>query len=160
MIDEGILKGSKAADLGCGIGNAAIFLYEHGFEVDAVDKKTQTIPGVNFVQADIRHFFIQENSYDIIHARNVLQFLGIDEIPPMIAKMNKGLKPGGVLYFSLLGTKDGWNGIKSLTFVSEAEADELASQLNIHGKTFYTGKGTTTNGIKKTCQVFYYTCIR
>ena len=101
------LNGGKALDLGCGEGGLTLRLLENGYEVDAVDIKSQIITGVNFIQSDIRNFEIKENYYDLIASRNVLPFLANrKEVEDMVAKMFGGLKEGGIMYFTLFGTRD------------------------------------------------------
>lgn len=105
----GWLNGGKALDLGCSDGSVSLILLENGYEVDAVDIKPQEIEGVNFIQRDVRNFSIKENYYDLIVCINVLPFLSNrQEVEETVARMYTGLKKGGVMYFTLFGTRDPW----------------------------------------------------
>lgn len=110
-----LLQGDQALDLGCGPGLVTGRLVEHGFKVDAVDINPQEIEvessvgSVNFIQADIRDFKIKESFYDVIIAKNALSFLSSrEEVEETVARMYAGLKTGGIMYFSLFGTRDPW----------------------------------------------------
>ena len=143
----GKLNGGQALDLGCGEGEIATKLVENGYQVDAVDIKPQEIAGVNFIQGDIRDFKIKENFYDLIVARNVLPFLASrTEVENMVAKMYASLKQGGIMYFTLFGTRDPLVQTRpDMTFI-----DDFAppSELIFKSESFGLGKVKTSGKYK------------
>ncbi len=98
-----LLPKGKALDLASGEGRNAVFLAQHGFDVDAVDisdlglKKAQQLARrrqvrVHTILADLDTYQIRKGQYDLITNfyflnRNLLQ------------KMKRGLKMGGVIVF-------------------------------------------------------------
>jgi ubiquinone/menaquinone biosynthesis C-methylase UbiE len=97
------LPKGKALDLATGEGRNAVFLAQHGLQVDAVDiseiglRKTQELAGKKEVQihtilADLDTYPIKRRQYDLITS---FYFLNRRLIP----KMKKGLKKGGMVIF-------------------------------------------------------------
>jgi SAM-dependent methyltransferase len=95
-----LAPGRRALDIACGEGRNAIFLAQNGFAVTAVDISEQGLSkginraaelgvGVNFVQADLDSYRIEEN-YDLIVDFNFL-------LRPLIPMMVDALAPGGVI---------------------------------------------------------------
>ena len=95
--------GGKALDLAAGEGRNAVFLAEHGFDVEAVDisrtaldraKKSALSRGVRIktVAADIDAFVIPKEEYDLI-----LDFYFLDR--RLVPKIKGGLKKDGMVVF-------------------------------------------------------------
>lgn len=161
MFDEKLLTHGKALDLGCGDGSVSILLEARGLEVTSVDIG-DTFPYVEtFTQADIRDYAITPESYDFIHARNVLPFIEKDKVTEIIDRMWKGLKPNGVMYFTVFGEQDAWNGKKDdMVFFTESEADALVKDMTIYDKTVRLGMGRTMKGSLKFCHIISYICVK
>ena len=98
-----LLQKGKTLDIASGEGRNAIFLAQHGFEVDAVDiswvglKKAQKLAGEIGVKihtsfADLNTYQIEKEKYDLIAN---LYFLRRGLIP----KIKKGLKKGSRVIF-------------------------------------------------------------
>jgi SAM-dependent methyltransferase len=98
-----LLPKGKALDLAAGEGRNAVFLAQHGLDVDAVDiseiglKKAHQLAGrrrvgVHTILADLDTYQIQKGQYDLI---TNFYFLNRKLIP----KMKGGLKKGGVVIF-------------------------------------------------------------
>jgi 2-polyprenyl-3-methyl-5-hydroxy-6-metoxy-1,4-benzoquinol methylase len=98
-----ILPKGKALDLATGEGKNAVFLAQHGWEVDAVDispiglKKVRRLAKENGVAidtrlADLDAFQIDREGYDVI-----LNFYFLNR--RLIPKIKKGLKRGGKVIF-------------------------------------------------------------
>ena len=75
MVQTGDLLPGRAIDLGCGEGDNAIFLAEHGFQVTAVDFAPSAIKGakasdagvdVDFVIDDITTLATVSGTFDIV----------------------------------------------------------------------------------------------
>jgi 2-polyprenyl-3-methyl-5-hydroxy-6-metoxy-1,4-benzoquinol methylase len=93
----------KALDIAAGEGRNAVFLAQHGFEVDAVDLSEQGLKkarilakeaGVNIhtILSDLDDYRIEKERYDLI---DNFYFLKRSLIPGM----KKGLKKGGMVIF-------------------------------------------------------------
>ena len=100
--------GGKALDLAAGAGRNAVFLAEHGFEVEAVDisraaldraKQSARSRGVRIktVAADLDAFVIPKEEYALI-----LDFYFLDR--RLIPKIKRGLKKGGMVVFETYTT--------------------------------------------------------
>lgn len=104
-------KSAAALDVGCGEGRDTVFLAHAGFHVTACD---MSAPGLaklerrverehlakHLVQtqlADLTTFDLQADSYDMVIAANVLQFLRPQDVPTQIAKLKQSVKPGGMI---------------------------------------------------------------
>jgi tellurite methyltransferase len=98
-----LLPKGKALDIASGEGRNAVFLAQHGFEVDAVDisekglKKAQRLARekgvkINTILIDLDQYPIEKERYDLIIN---LYFLKRRLIP----RIKKGLKKGGRVIF-------------------------------------------------------------
>jgi len=98
-----LLPKGKALDMATGEGRNAVFLAQHGFEVDAVDisekglKKARKLARekgvkVNTLLVDLDHYQIERDRYDLIAN---FYFLKRSLIP----RIKKGLKKGGKVIF-------------------------------------------------------------
>ena len=99
----GLLHKGKALDIAAGEGRNAVFLAQHGFDVDAVDisekglKKARQLArqmGVKIetLLSDLDEYSIEKEKYDLIAD---FYFLKRNLIP----RMKKGLKKGGKIFF-------------------------------------------------------------
>lgn len=93
----------KALDIAAGEGRNAVFMAEHGFEVDAVDisekglKKAQALARgkgvrINTFVVDLDQYQIEKGRYDLIANFYFLK-------RRLIARIQKGLKRGGKVIF-------------------------------------------------------------
>lgn len=98
-----LLPKGKALDIAAGEGKNAVFLAQHGFDVDAVDisemglRKTQKLAKemgikIHTILVDLNTYQIGKNQYDLIAD---FYFLRRSLIP----KIKKGLKKGGRVIF-------------------------------------------------------------
>ena len=87
-----------ALDIACGTGENSNYLYEKGFEIDAVDTSSNIIkqikksPTINTISADLNRYHIAPNKYDLIVNINYLN-------RRLVSQMKDGLKSGGVVIF-------------------------------------------------------------
>lgn len=128
-IDE-IDKG-KVLDLGVGTGRNSLFLSTAGFSIEGIDiiedniknylnkAKTLNLDVVGKV-ADIRDIEIKEDEYSLIIISWVLNFFNKKDIDSIISKIKKGLKPNGVVYFSVFSIEDDFY-IKNLDKLTKEE---------------------------------------
>jgi cyclopropane fatty-acyl-phospholipid synthase-like methyltransferase len=98
-----LLPKGKALDMATGEGRNAVFLAQHGFEVDAVDiskkglKKAQKLARetgvkVNALLVDLDDYQIEKDRYDLIANFYFLK-------RRLIPRIRKGLKKGGKVIF-------------------------------------------------------------
>jgi 2-polyprenyl-3-methyl-5-hydroxy-6-metoxy-1,4-benzoquinol methylase len=98
-----LLPKGKALDIATGEGRNAVFLAQHGFEVDALDisekglKKTQKLARergvkVNTFLVDLGQYEIEKERYDLIANFYFLK-------RRLIPRIKKGLKKGGRVIF-------------------------------------------------------------
>lgn len=92
-------KSGRALDIACGTGRNAIFLSQKGFIVDAIDisdvgleKLKKRHPNIRPVCADLDHYEIAANRYDLIIN---IRYLNRRLFP----YIKEGLVSGGVLIF-------------------------------------------------------------
>jgi trans-aconitate methyltransferase len=107
-----------AVDLGCGVGHAALFLLNKGYEVFAVDRSPAALeivrgrlkPGhkATLVEADMSDWPIPEA--DVITAGFSLFFLKPGQLEPFWKRLTASLKPGGLFAGQFLGVRDEWAG--------------------------------------------------
>jgi len=99
----GLLPKGKALDIATGEGRNAVFLAQHGFNVDAADisgvglKKAEKLAReigveIHTVLADLDNYQIEKDCYDLI-----ANFYFLDR--SLIPKIKKGLKKGGMVIF-------------------------------------------------------------
>ena len=98
-----LLARGKALDIATGEGRNAVFLAQHGFEVDAVDisekglRKAQQLARekgakINIFAVDLDRFQIEKERYDLIANFYFLK-------RRLIPRIKKGLKKGGKVIF-------------------------------------------------------------
>jgi len=98
-----LLPKGKALDIAAGEGRNAVFLAQHGFEVDAVDisdrglKKAQKLARdkgvkINTLLVDLDQYQIEKEQYDLIANFYFLR-------RRLIPRIKKGLKKGGRVIF-------------------------------------------------------------
>jgi len=103
-----IREKGRFLDLGCGQGRDAIFMWEQGFSVTAVDVSEEGIKNViaqskgeiNAVCQNIEGFHIAPNTYTAINAWNVLQFLKKGDALRIVRSMQEGVADNGFLIIS------------------------------------------------------------
>lgn len=89
---------SKCLDIACGKGRHTHYLASKGFVTDAVDYSDVALESldenhlINVIEADLDHYMIEKESYDVIVCSNFLS----RRLFPFI---KAGLKEGGLLVF-------------------------------------------------------------
>ena len=114
LIGKKVLKYKNKGDildLGCGKGNASIFLAQNGFSVTSVDKSKESIDLLNnfckenslniktYVE-DLKHCKFDKN-YDIILCINVLHFLDERDVQKIIEKIKTNTLKDGLNIISV-----------------------------------------------------------
>ena len=100
--------GDTALDIGCGRGRNAIYLAQHGYQVDAFDANSYAVElldqiveleGLDSIHTSVKDLN-QDPSihahYDVIACTVVMMFLAPETIPVLIKEMKQATKPGGI----------------------------------------------------------------
>jgi hypothetical protein len=87
------LPPGRLLDLGTGHGKFALLARDLGWEVDAVDVRTERIPGgagINWIQSDVRDFAIDQ-PYDCIALLGLFYHLELDDQKRLLRRCSKTL---------------------------------------------------------------------
>jgi 2-polyprenyl-3-methyl-5-hydroxy-6-metoxy-1,4-benzoquinol methylase len=105
-------KGGQVLDVGCAGGRDSGAFSEKGFRVVGIDaspvllnEARRHVPGVRFLQKDVRKLTFPKNSFDGIWAHAVLLHLKRSEIPGVLKSFFQILKLDGVLYVEVKAGK-------------------------------------------------------
>ena len=101
-----LTKGSSVLDMGCGEGRNAIFLAEHGFQVNAIDISAAGITKllrsardrdleINARVSDMTTFQFGQD-YDLIVSHGVLHLVERGDWQQLIPRIKQFTRPGGV----------------------------------------------------------------
>ena len=101
------LQGGRALDVGCGQGRNALYLSQHGFEVDAWDVnpsnlqkleqiiQSEQIDNIQVQQRDLNADQSITGRYDFICCTVVMMFLEAQTVKPLIAQMQQATNVNG-----------------------------------------------------------------
>lgn len=124
-------EGGRILDLGCGSGRDSLAFLKAGFDVDAVDgskqmaEATNSLTGLDVVQA-LFDEYEPDGLYDGIWACSSLLHVPSDELPSLIEKYSKALKPSGIFYLSFkLGDYEGVRNGRWFTDLTEESFRDL-----------------------------------
>lgn len=104
-----------ALDMGAGNGEAAIWLAQKGFKVDAVERDPEALRlsyetlmeyGIALYPVDIRDYKFPENKYCLIYASAILHFLRPTDLWLLADRMIASMAPGGYLLAEVFTTDD------------------------------------------------------
>lgn len=95
----------KILDCGCGSGRDSKFFLEKGYQVDALDASKELCQYASaYTGLSVRHMTFAEiqaeNTYDGIWACASLLHIPEEELPEIMVKLDRALKPSGILYAS------------------------------------------------------------
>lgn len=104
--------GARILELGCGDGRDAERMIARGFTVDASDgveemaalasrRLGRPVPVMRFDELEA------DGVYDAAYARASLLHVPLDELPGVLARIHRALKPGGWHYASYKGSHEG-----------------------------------------------------
>ena len=131
--------GGTVLDLGCGHGRATAQMARAGFSVTAQDASEGLLaiarsltPEAHFVLADFEDLAGQ-GIYDGIWANFALVHAPRDRLAPLIAKLHRALRPGGILHLSMIlgegALRDDLD--RAYTYVTAAELTALLEGFDI-----------------------------
>lgn len=97
-----------ALDLGAGDGSLVRSLAARGIACVAVDRVAPVAPcaGVRFVTEDVRDYDPGIDAFDLVVARNVLQFLAREARRRVFRRALRAVRPGGFLFVEVFTTDD------------------------------------------------------
>lgn len=101
--EQELFFGAKILDLGCGSGRDAKFFFEKGYQVKATDgseslcQYASKLTGLN-VECMLFEDMEYDEEFDGVWACASLLHMSKDELPAIISKVKKALKPKGVLF--------------------------------------------------------------
>ncbi|PFA67114.1 SAM-dependent methyltransferase [Bacillus sp. AFS015802] len=109
-IDSGTITRGKVLELGCGPGRNAIYLAEHGFEVDAVDVSKTSLDwakeradeknvNIQFFHQNIFEFEVEQGKYDFIYDSGCFHHIAPHRRLSYIKLIERALKHRG--YFGI-----------------------------------------------------------
>lgn len=100
-------------DLGCGNGRDAIFFYNHGLKVTAVDISKSGIEclrkknkEINTILGNIKNIDFPKESFNIIYSHLGLHFFDSKESKTIFDKLYNILTPGGMIFIRCKSTDD------------------------------------------------------
>ena len=114
LLDEQMGYGTKVLDAGCGTGQLAIFLSLPNREVVGIDfshnslmkgmdfKKQFNISNVDFIQMDLFHLGLRQNTFDFVFSNGVLHHTA--DAQRGFSHLCTLLKPGGYFILGLYNT--------------------------------------------------------
>lgn len=131
---------SQILDLGCGPGRDAKYFIEKGYRVVGIDISPQMVtmacalvPEAQFIVSDIESLDTGAESFDAVWASASLLHVSKQEMPGVLAKIHRTLKPSGVFYVSMkkgvgeeIKADQRYGGVEKFwNYVDEAELVDL-----------------------------------
>jgi SAM-dependent methyltransferase/peptidoglycan/xylan/chitin deacetylase (PgdA/CDA1 family) len=102
-------RGSSVLDVGCGVGEHLKLCSELGFNVIGVEpgrqmraKAQERNPAVSVLDGVITNLPFEDESFDFVMAIEVLRYLHRSDIQQAYREMLRVLKPGGLLFFTVM----------------------------------------------------------
>jgi SAM-dependent methyltransferase len=127
-------RGSDVLDLGCGCGIPDAWLLSERFRVTGVDisdveisRARRLVPGARFLRADLTEVRFRPETFEGIVCLYALVHVPFDERRPLLDRMHRWLRPGGVVMVTsgeeeIIGVDEHWLGSNSAMYRSPADA--------------------------------------
>ena len=128
-------RGGRVLDPGCGPGRGSLASLRAGFAVDAIDGSVQMVEAASGLTGlPVAHATFSDHEpqgpYDGIWACSSLLHVPAEELPAIISKYARALKPGGTFYLSFkLGAHDGMRGGRWFTDLDEPALRALIAEV-------------------------------
>lgn len=127
-------KNALILDFGCGTGRDSKYFLQKGYRVEACDGSEEMVKiAERVVGIPVRKMLFSElcehERYDGIFACASILHVPYKELPDIFLRMEKALKPGGILYVSF---KYGWfEGFRSDRFFTDMDEERLRDILKL-----------------------------
>lgn len=127
---------SAILDFGCGSGRDTKYFIEQGHHVDAIDGSVELCKlAREYTGIQVKHMYFHELSevekYDGIWACSSILHLSVSELKDVMRKMEKALKPNGIIYTSFkYGTFSGERNGRFFTDMTEDIFSELLEEIS------------------------------
>ena len=124
-------EGALILDLGCGSGRDTKAFLDAGYRVEAVDGSEEMCKAASaYTGIPVKRMLFEEldaeNQYDGIWACASLLHIPAEKLPEVLRKIERALKPGGVLYASFrYGTFEGMLNGRYFTYYTEETLREV-----------------------------------
>ena len=130
---EELNEGSLAVDLGCGVGQGALFLAERGFRVLAIDSQEEPLSELRKripegAQIEARQERLENVTIppcQVVVATFVLFFLTQPDFGRVWERIHQALLPDGIFICQVLGPNDTWVESGALSCTDEQLEDLL-----------------------------------
>lgn len=98
-------EGDLILDFGCGAGRDTKYFLDHGYRVEAMDGSDALCKiASRYTGIEVKHMYFEEleesRKYDGIWACSSILHLPYDTLVEVLKKMQKALKPSGIIYTS------------------------------------------------------------
>jgi len=107
QILDGLPKGSKILDVGCGTAHLTNWIKEQGFEITGVEPSSEMMklarenfPDIEIVNSIASALPFEDNSFDLIVSFEVLRYLDKEENIKSYKEFQRVLKPGGRFFLT------------------------------------------------------------
>lgn len=135
---EGLPAGAKILDLGCGSGRDTKYFLEHGYRVDAIDGSAELCAlASEYTGIPVKCQLFQEldasEVYDGIWACSSLLHLSYGELDEVLYRIEKALKPQGILYMSFkYGVFEGERNGRYFLDFTEEKLEQLLKNIQVY----------------------------
>jgi tellurite methyltransferase len=158
----------QALDLGFGGGRDTKELLRRGWQVDAVENDECALelgeqlkadfPCLKVIASDFESFAPRDGAYDLINGSYSVPFCRPEAFAAFWERLQKSLKPGGILSCELFGTRDSWNAQPpsgfAMSFFSKPQVEELLQGLQVELLQEQEFDGATFAGAQKHWHLF------
>ncbi len=128
-------EGALILDFGCGSGRDTRYFLKKGYRVEAVDGSEEMVKTASLnTGIPVRKMLFQEldetDKYDGIFACASILHVPYNDLPDVIRRMCKALKPNGIMYVSFkYGTYEGERNGRFFTDMTEERFEKLLPEI-------------------------------
>ena len=153
----------EALDVGAGAGRDTAFLLEHGWQVTAVDSSPAAAKLLRGIESGERLRVVlsaaedfEPETYDLVNAQFSLPFVHRSRFPETVARLQRAVRPGGLMAVTFFGPRDTWNveGTE-MTFTTKDEVEGLFAEWKLVELTEIEEDGGTATGGSKHWDVIH-----
>ena len=129
-------EGGLILDLGCGSGRDSLYFLQRGYEVEACDGSEEMVKAASRLTGlPVKQMLFSElyelNRYDGIFACASILHIPFAELPDILDRITKALKPQGIAYISFkYGDYEGYRNGRYFTDMNEERLEIVLSDLD------------------------------